>query len=61
MFYKIGVLTNFPKFPGKLTGILQEVTGWQPVIWQPVTLFKKRLRYRRFSINFANFLRTTIL
>ena len=55
MFYKIGVLTNFPKFPGKLTGILQEVTGWQPVIWQPVTLFKKRLHIDVFPLILQTF------
>ena len=55
MFYKIGVLTNFPKFPGKLIRNFTEVTGWQPVIWQPVTLFKKRLHIDVFPLILQTF------
>ena len=46
VFFKKGVVKNFAKF------LLNKVPGLH------VTLLKRRLRHRCFSVNFAKFLRT---
>ena len=56
---KKGVLTNFTKFTGKY--MCQSLFFNKVAGLGPVTLFKKRLWHRCFSVNFAKFLRTTFL
>ena len=51
VFCKKGVLRNFAKFTGEY--LCQGL--------RPATLFKKRLWYRCFTVNFAKFLRTRFL
>ena len=56
---KKDVLKNFAKFTGKhlcLSLLLNKVAGRRPA-----TLLKKRLRYKRFPVNFAKFVRTPFL
>ena len=50
---KKGVLRNFGKFTGKH---LCECLFFNKVAGQPATLLKKRLRHKRFPVNFAKYL-----
>ena len=56
---KKGVLRNFTKFTGKY--MCQSLFFNKVAGLGPVTLFKKRLWHRCFSVNFAKFLRITFL
>ena len=56
VFCKKGALKNFAKFTAKRlcqSLFFNEVAGLRPA-----TLLKKRLWYRCFTVNFAEFLRT---
>ena len=61
---KKGVLRNSTKFTGKLL-FFNKVGGLRKCVLRnflrPTTLFKKRLWYRYFPVNFAKFLRTPFL
>ena len=59
MFFKKVTLTNFAKFTGKhlcRSLYFNKIAGQKPA-----TLLKKRLRWRRFPVNFAKLLTTTFL
>ena len=56
---KKGVLRNFTKFPGK--HLCQSLFFNKVAGLRPATLFKKRLWYRCFPVNFVKFLRTPFL
>ena len=58
LFCKKGFLKNFAKFTGK--HVCQSLFFNRVADLRPATLFKKRLWYRRFSVNFAKFLKTPI-
>ena len=58
MFYKEGVLKNFPKFTGKHCGRVSFLIKLQASGLGPATLLKKRLSCRRFPVNFEKFPRT---
>ena len=58
-FCKKSVLKIFPKFTGKhlyQTLFLNKVAGLRPA-----TLLKKRMWHKYFPVNFAKFLRTSVL
>ena len=55
---KKGVLKNFAKLTGKH---LSRVSFLIKLLGAPATLLKKRLWHRCFPVNFANFLRTSLL
>ena len=70
MFCKKGVLRNFAKLTGKhLWARVSFLVNCRPKAWnfikketlRPATLLKKRLWYRCFPVNFAEFLRTPFL
>ena len=54
-----GVLRNFAKFTRK--NLCQSLFFNKVTSLRPTTLLKKRLWYRCFPVNFANFLRTPFL
>ena len=57
VFYKKGVLKDFPKFTGKhfcRALFFNKITAQRPA-----TLLKKRIRNRCFPMNFVKFLKTT--
>ena len=56
VFCKKGVLRNFTKFTGK--HLCQSLFFNKVAGLRPVTLLKKGLWYRCFSVNFVKFLRT---
>ena len=56
---KKGVLKNFAKFAGK--NLCQGLYFARDLGLRPATLWKKRLRYRCFSVNFVKFSRTPFL
>ena len=59
VFYKKGVFRNFAKFTGK--HLCQSFFFNKVADLRPATLLKKKLWHRRFSVNFAQFLRTLFL
>ena len=59
VFFKNGVLKNFAKFIGK--HLCQNLFFNNPAVLRPGALFKKKLWYRYFPVNFAKFLRTLFL
>ena len=61
---KKSVLRNFARFTGKhlrYSVFFNKVAGLKVAGLRPVTLLKKRLWHRCFSVNFAKFLRTSFL
>ena len=59
VFYEKGALKNFAKFTGKF--LCQSLVFNKVAGLRPVTLLKKRLWHRCFSVNFSKFLRTLFL
>ena len=59
VFYKKSVLRNLTKFTGK--HLCQSIFFNKIAGLRPVTLLKKRLWHRCFSVNFAKLLRTPFL
>ena len=57
VFCKKGVLRNFAKFTGKQ--LCQSLYFNKVAGLRPANLLKKRLRHRRFPVNFVKFLRRT--
>ena len=59
VFYKIGALKNFAKLAGK--HLCRSLFFNKILARRPVTLLKQRLLHRCFSVNFAEFLGSSVL